>query len=261
VSIGRLVNKKVDPAKSGLSVFKLAEEFDSTYESKAGFTQKKTFAPSTIGYGHGNCARYWYIAFNGAEFEDTADAKAKANMENGTHVHTRLQERLSKLNGTYKVVQHEIEVTHDDPPIRGFLDTLIADGESEYPLEIKSAKDEVWSSKAVSMEPSPNHRLQLLTYMKIKGYKQGAFMYENKNDNTVLWILLNFDKKNEETIDYVFDWLRGVYKLYEDKTLPNRPAESKSKMPCTYCPVKNVCWKDMKHEEGDVEYPLMVVKK
>ena len=27
-------------------------------------TQKKTFAPSTIAYGHGECPRYWYLAFD-----------------------------------------------------------------------------------------------------------------------------------------------------------------------------------------------------
>lgn len=261
MGIGRLVNKRVDSVKEGLNVYKLAEEFNSTYESKAGFTQKKTFAPSTIGYGHGNCARYWYIAFNGAEFEDTATAQGKANMENGNYVHDRLQERLSKMDKTYKVVAHEIDMTYDDPPIHGFMDTLITDGEAEYPIEIKSAKDEVWTSKSVTLQPTDNHRVQLLTYMKIKGYKQGAFLYENKNDNSALWILINFDKKNEEIIDYVFDWLRGVYKLYQDQTLPNRPSESKTRMPCSYCPVKKVCWKEMKNDLGDVEYPLMVVPK
>ena len=32
-------------------------------------TQKKTFGPSTIAYGHGECPRYWYLAFEGAVFE------------------------------------------------------------------------------------------------------------------------------------------------------------------------------------------------
>ena len=30
-------------------------------------TQKKTFAPSTIAYGHGECPRYWYLAFDGQD--------------------------------------------------------------------------------------------------------------------------------------------------------------------------------------------------
>ncbi len=32
--------------------------------------QKKTFGPSTIAYGHGECPRYWYLAFEGAVIED-----------------------------------------------------------------------------------------------------------------------------------------------------------------------------------------------
>ena len=34
---------------------------------------KKTFAPSTIVYGHGECPRYWYLAFEGGTFEDNVN--------------------------------------------------------------------------------------------------------------------------------------------------------------------------------------------
>ena len=33
-----------------------------------GFNQKKSFSPSSVGYGYGNCPRYWYMAFTGADF-------------------------------------------------------------------------------------------------------------------------------------------------------------------------------------------------
>jgi hypothetical protein len=69
------------------------------------------------------------------------------------------------------------------------------------------------------------------------------------------------DDKNERMINDVFEWLRGVYQLYKNQTLPNRPSESKTRMPCSYCPVKKVCWKEMKNDLGDVEYPLMVIEK
>ena len=51
------------------------------------FTQKKTFSPSSVGYGNGNCPRYWFIAFTGAEFENETDAMGVVNMDNGTYVH------------------------------------------------------------------------------------------------------------------------------------------------------------------------------
>ena len=54
-------------------------------------TQKKTFGPSTIAYGHGECPRYWYLAFDGAVFEDTATPYGVANMTAGTLSHDRIQ--------------------------------------------------------------------------------------------------------------------------------------------------------------------------
>ena len=58
--------------------------------------QKKTFSPSTIGYGHGNCPRYWFIAFSGEEFDEKFDATAIANMLNGTYAHERLQKIIAE---------------------------------------------------------------------------------------------------------------------------------------------------------------------
>ena len=54
----------------------LVDRINSGYTVKrvSRHTQKKTFAPSTVAYGHGECPRYWYIAFDGAEFSDNADA-------------------------------------------------------------------------------------------------------------------------------------------------------------------------------------------
>lgn len=256
------VLKYKKPDASSFDRESFLKEYYETYESKAGFTQKKTFAPSTIGYGHGKCARYWYLAFNGADFEDTANPKSKAAMENGTFVHDRIQARLSKMNINYKVINHESEILIEDPPIRGFRDSLILDIKNniEIPFEIKSMKDDKFYHKQSSEQPEPQHLIQLLIYMKQGGQPTGVFFYENKNDQEPLLLVVEMNEENSKLIDDVFEWLRGVYKLYQDQTLPNRPSDSKTRMPCTYCPVKKVCWKDMKNEEGDVEYPLMEIK-
>jgi len=256
--MGSITTLKIKKKPGGFDKEKFVQEFYDTYESKAGFTEKKTFSPSTLGYGHGKCARYWYIAFSGAEFEDTAQPSAKAAMENGNFVHDRLQSRLSKMNGSYKVVAHEIDTWHQDPPIHGYMDSLIHDLDNDLmmPLEIKSAKDEQYTVKQYDLEPSDNHRIQLLSYMKVWGYKYGTFVYENKNDQSLCLIVIEMDEKNTKLIDYVFDWLRGVYDLYLAETLPNR-AFTKSQSACKYCPVKKVCWKDMKDDEGEAQYPAM----
>jgi CRISPR/Cas system-associated exonuclease Cas4 (RecB family) len=252
---------KIKKNPGGFNKDKFLEEFYETYESKAGFTEKKTFSPSTLGYGHGNCARYWFIAFNGAEFLDTATVKAKAKMENGTFAHDRIQQRLSKMNKSYKVIAHEIDTVFQDPPIHGYQDSLIHDLENDLmlPFEIKTAEDSQWLNKNITGEPSANHKIQLLTYMKIWGHKHGVFMYEDKNDQELCLIVISMDEENTKLIEYVFEWLRGVYDLYLAETLPNR-AFTKSTYSCKGCPVRDVCWKQMKDEVGEVQYPAMEPK-
>ena len=249
---------KIKKKPGGFDTEKFLKEYYDTYESKAGYTEKKTFSPSTLGYGHGNCARYWFIAFNGADFKDTATAKAKAKMENGTFAHTRIQERLSKMNTSYKVVAHEIDTVLQDPPIHGYQDSLIHDIENDLmmPFEIKTKEDSKWVHASLTQEPDANHKIQLLTYMKIWGHKYGVFMYEDKNDQEIFMTDITMDEDNTKLIGYVFDWLRGVYDLYLAETLPNR-AFTKSTWACKGCPVSDVCWKQMKNDEGQVQYPAM----
>lgn len=256
--IGNLKFKKVQEGGFDPQIF--AEEVEQAYlaDNRAGFTQKKTFAPSTIGYGHGNCARYWYMAFEGVEFEDNSDAKAKANMLNGTYVHDRLQTIMQKIpNGRIKEVEREMIKL--DPPIRGFSDLIVNWDGKEVIGEIKSAKDEVYSIRQAKMQGSGNHQLQLLIYMDIAGVDQGFFFYENKNDNDYLVIPINMTEANQRLVDDTYDWLREVYQAYKDGTIPTR-GFTKSQSACKYCPIKKACWaKDA--PPGDVMIESMVPPK
>ncbi len=249
--------KKSDP--NGFDALELAEIYIKTVLSEKrpdAFTQKKTFAPSGVGYGAGNCPRYWFLAFTGADFENETDALGVMNMDNGTYVHDRIQKILSKT-AVFKA--NEVEVTHDDPPIRGFVDTLIEWNGQEVVGEIKSIKQESFDLRAAEMQGLPYHKIQLLTYMKIRGAKQGFFFYENKNDNSFLIIPINMDEKNTELIDYVWNWMREVYANYEAGTLPERPF-TKSQSACKYCAVKKVCWSDKK-DLGEVFIEPLVIGK
>ena len=61
------VQNKID---SFLNADELIEKIKSGYTIKRvpKFTTKKTFAPSTIAFSHGECPRYWYLAFEGGVF-------------------------------------------------------------------------------------------------------------------------------------------------------------------------------------------------
>lgn len=220
------------------------------------FTQKKTFSPSSIGYGNGNCPRYWFIAFNGAEFENETDAMGVVNMDNGTYVHDRIQKNFAK---TPVFKANEIEITHDDPPIRGFADTIIEWNGKEVIGEVKSAKQEIFDIRQAEMQGLPYHKVQLLHYMKIRGAEQGFFFYENKNDNSFLIVPINMDEKNSALIDGVWSWMRRVYSAYQENTLPERKF-TKSTWACKGCPVKKVCWED-KQDLGEVDIEALVLEK
>jgi CRISPR/Cas system-associated exonuclease Cas4 (RecB family) len=247
------------PQDGGFDPNEFAKMMEEAYLSEKrpdAFTQKKTFSPSTVGYGSGNCPRYWFYAFSGAEFENNTDAMGVANMDNGSYMHDRIQKIISK---TKVFKEHEVEITHDDPPIRGFADTIIEWNGKEVVAEIKSAKDEVFLIRQAEMKPLPYHLVQLLTYMKIRNDEQGFFYYENKNDQTFLIIPVNMNKRNEEIINFVFDWERKVYAAYKDNLLPER-AYTKSNWICKSCPVKKICWEDKKNV-GDIYIETLVLEK
>jgi hypothetical protein len=74
----------------------LDESYRNTKRADGEMT-KKSFSPSSLGYGHGTCPRYWYMAFSGAMFIDDNDAVAVANMAQGTQAHERLQKLISTM--------------------------------------------------------------------------------------------------------------------------------------------------------------------
>jgi hypothetical protein len=147
---------------------------------KSEYKRKKSFAPSTVGYGHGKCPRYWYYAFSGTEFADKNDYKSLSNMANGRDAHERIQKIIDKT--PYNVVVEQ-EALSSDPPIRGFIDLELVD--FNVPVEIKTTNDDQYRLHKVSGTVSPSHKVQTLIYMKIRGASEGIVMYENKNSHEI----------------------------------------------------------------------------
>lgn len=252
--VSQLKFKKVE----GFDYNKFAEMVETAYESTkrdGKNTLKKTFSPSTIGYGQGNCARYWFIAFNGADFEDNNDAMAIANMLNGTFAHTRLEGIIEKT-GVLK--EKEREILCEDPPIRGFADLVLEWDGKEVIGEIKTTNEEKFIHKQSTMNANGNHLLQILTYMKVEGADEGFLMYENKNTQEICIIPVNMNARNKKIIDDTFDWMREVHQAFLNDTLPTR-GFTKSTWACKGCPVKTKCWKEM--DEGVITIESMVSPK
>lgn len=247
--------KKVD----GFDYVEFSKLIDKSYNDRRRekkYTKKTTFSPSTIGYGHGNCPRYWFIAFSGEEFDEKFDATAIANMLNGTYAHERLQ-KIIEETGVLK--ETEREILSDDPPIRGFADLILDWNDAEIVGEIKTTRDEQFALRQSSMKPSANHLLQILTYMKVEGVQEGFLLYENKNTQDICIIPISMNERHEKIINTTFDWMRKVHLAWKEDSVPQRNL-IKTSYACQNCPVRKSCWntKDNKYGDGTVDIEIMV---
>lgn len=236
--VSNLKFKKVTGAFDPQEFAKMLDEAYLSSKRPEQSMTKTSFSPSSLGYGSGNCPRYWYLAFTGAVFVDDNDSIAVANMAQGTQAHERLQKLIAKMG----VLKHEeLEIINEYPPIRGFIDLVLDWNGQEILGEIKTAKQEVWDTRQAEMKPSANHLLQLLTYMKLKDIKEAFFLYENKNTQQVLVIPVHMNDRNKKIIDDLFLWMQEVYDNFKDGDLPMRPF-TKSSFSCKSCKVKKECW-------------------
>ncbi len=237
----------------------LYKELDKAYLAQGHaeeVKQKKTFSPSSIGYGHGKCARYWYLAFEGKSvFAQANNARAISIMMNGTYTHERIQKVMDEA-GLLK--DQEVEIELESPPIRGYLDGLLnVPGEEDIPvLEIKSAMSMSWEARRTNNAPMPYHLIQLLIYLKATGAQRGVFMYENKDTQEPLFIVVEMTDENDKIIQEVFAWLREVRKSYDDGVLPGRPIKRTDATLCKQCPIAKACWS----RQNDPSYVIPIME-
>lgn len=227
-------NTKVDARKLRLAIGKAYLEG----KNKTEFRTKKTFSPSTVGYGYGTCPRYWNLAFSGAEFKDSFNAQGMAAMNAGTQSHERIQSAMLRA-GLVKELEREIKLT--DPPIRGFADLIMdVDGE-EVVGEIKTIKSEAFDIRKDTSTGSDSHVVQLLIYMKALGLDEGFFLYENKNSHEIAIIPVVMSEENEKYSEYIFNWMREVREAWENGKNIKRPFKENATA-CNYCPIKDDCF-------------------
>ena len=218
----------------------LIEKINSGYTIKrvAKQTQKKSFAPSTLAFSHGECARYWYLAFDGGMFEDNADAYGAANMTSGTKSHERIQEAMGNVPGL--LIDSEFKVTYNDPPIFGFGDVMLNWEDKELLGEIKTMPNDAFEYRKLSGKPKTGHLVQLLIYMKILNKNKAVLIYENKNNHELLIFPIELNSYMYEWVENTFEWMKTVRKAWEDKTLPTKNYRSNSKI-CKTCPIQAAC--------------------
>jgi CRISPR/Cas system-associated exonuclease Cas4 (RecB family) len=210
------------------------------------YQTKKTFAPSTLVWNHGECARYWYLAFEGNTFESSDTPYAVANMTSGTDSHNRIQKAM--LDAEMVVVYYdddnnpttEFKVTSSNPPIFGYGDAMINWNGEEIVGEIKTMNSDSFEYLRAKGKPRASHMMQLLIYMKILNKSKGVMLYENKNTHELFAFPVEVNETYKAWIDNTFSWLQKVRKAWVDKTLPEKNYRSNSKI-CKLCPLKTAC--------------------
>jgi CRISPR/Cas system-associated exonuclease Cas4 (RecB family) len=217
----------------------LIEKIKSGYTVKRvdKFTKKSSFAPSTIAYSHGECPRYWYLAFEGAMFEDNADAYGGANMTAGTKSHERIQQAMEDA-GILK--NSEFKITYPDPPIFGYGDVILEWENEDLLGEIKTMPNEGFEYRKLAGKPKAGHLIQLLIYMKVLNKSKAILIYENKNNHELLIFPVELNEYSFKWVENAFEWMRTVRKAWENKTLPEKNYRSNSKI-CKTCPIRATC--------------------
>lgn len=221
----------------GFGVKEFGELLESVMKREGKFTKKTSFAPSSLGYS-GSCPRYWYYAFNGADFSYDTDAKAVANMDAGSASGERLAKLLDKA-GILEAA--EVPVRHEDPPIFGYIDAEVRWKGEVIPAEVKTTKTETWQYRASNNTVPGYQLLQLLIYMYVTNRVRGFFITENKNTHELFILPVRMTDERKALVERVFDWMRKVKDNAENGELPVRPF-TKSSLQCKGCPVRDVCW-------------------
>lgn len=245
--------EKENVPQSSFDISGLVEKIKAGYTNKLSSREqtKYSFAPSTIAYNHGECPRYWYLAFSGATFEDNSDAFGVANRTNGSKSHDRIQQALID-SGIAKIFMKEdkdtkiqketteFEIRNENPPIFGYGDGIINWNDKEVVIEIKTAPNEGFEYRKNSGKAKKDHIIQLLIYMKILGHKHGILIYENKNNHELLPIVIEVKDNYRDWINYAFDWMKTVRASWMKNELPTKNYRNNSKV-CKMCPIKKDC--------------------
>lgn len=212
---------KPSTKKSSIDTNGIIEKIKSGYVANLipKHTQKKTFAPSTIAYGHGECPRYWYLAFEGNIFTSNSTAYDVANMNSGSMSHDRIQGAMmaSGIAETFKDDNDndttEFKITHSDPPIFGYGDAIITWNGEEIVAEIKTTQHDAFEYFKNNGKPKKGHVIQLLIYMKILQNAKGVIIYENKNNHDLLVFPVEVNDVYKQWVDNAFNWMKEVRRL------------------------------------------------
>jgi CRISPR/Cas system-associated exonuclease Cas4 (RecB family) len=231
---------KSEPASSEESITKSAAQLEQELIEKIdlSFVGRNTKQMKKVGGFHpsytNQCSRYWYYLFQGIEVESSFSPQTYRIFDNGHAVHDRIYGYFKEMG---ILVAEEIPVTYADPPIEGTADGII-DFYGQKLIELKSISNEGFEYRRIYNKPKDDHFRQAQIYMRCLGLDQAFVIYENKNNQQILPILID---KDDDFIDKLFTKYKKFYKNFVEGTIPDHPYKMTSKN-CSGCDLYSHCW-------------------
>lgn len=204
----------------------IARDIQTKYRKQTGFSPSATNL----------CPRYHVYLFRGIDLPATHNSRVQRIFDNGNSTHERIYSYLEKMG---ILLEKEFRVEHPDPPINSYIDGII-DWDGHKVLEIKSISEAGFTYRRLFHKPKDDHYHQIQLYMHITGLDEGFVLYENKNNQEILPILVEY---NEEFVEKVLKKFRKIYKAYTDDKLPVRPYKQSGEK-CQNCALLKHCWSD-----------------
>ena len=196
------------------------------------FKQVSGFHPSYTN----QCSRYWYYLFNGVEMTQSFSPQTYRIFDNGHAVHNRLYSYFRDMG---ILVEEEIPVKNDSPPIEGTADGII-EWYGRKLIELKSISSEGFHYRKLYNKPKDEHYRQAQIYMRCLNLDSGYVIYENKNNQELLPIYI---EKDDKFIDKLFKKYTEYYNNYLNKEIPQRPYKRTSAN-CSSCDLAALCWSE-----------------
>jgi len=205
----------------------LLQALDEHLESKNNPPRAGVFHPSQVGQP---CDRLLYLGYSGLLEAYTIVPKLARIFGCGSSLEDRVAKYFTHMG---VLIDRELPVTLDDPPISGRIDFIINHGDiGPMPVELKSINNAGFNK--LTSFPKPEHLVQLQLYLALiplplqQPAEYGTVLYENKDNQDLKAFLVEYDKQK---IDAIFNRCKAIMAM---ETCPTRCGGDR------WCACKNI---------------------
>jgi len=199
----------------------LLQALDEHLESENHPPRAGVFHPSQVGQP---CDRLLYLGYSGLLEAYTIVPKLARIFGCGSALEDRVATYFMDMG---VLLEREVPVTYDEPPISGRIDFIIDHGEhGPMPVELKSINNAGFNK--LTAFPKPEHLVQLQLYLALWPVEYGTVLYENKDNQDLKAFLVKYDKQK---IDVIFNRCKAIMAM---ETCPTQCGGDK------WCACKNI---------------------